>query len=59
MPRINIINPRTSFEAIFEHLAKKLGISFEGQDRLECLEKMQQHLEEMNDAVLREKAGAY
>ena len=45
---INIINPRNAFEDVFELLVKRLGLTIDGENHLEIIEKVRGRLEALN-----------
>ncbi len=46
---INIVNPKISFNEIFDHLAQKLEISIAGKNRLESIDALRGRLEALNE----------
>jgi type II secretory pathway predicted ATPase ExeA len=45
---INIINPRTTFDDIFNHLVQMLEVTVEGKNRLESIDMLRSKLETLN-----------
>ena len=46
---INIINPRITFDDIFNHLVQMLGVTIEGKNRLETIDMLRSKLETLNE----------
>lgn len=45
---INIINPRAAFNDMLYHLAKKIGVSYEGKDKIDLVEDIRNKLEKLD-----------
>ena len=46
---INIINPRITFDDIFNHLVQMLGVTIEGKNRLQTIDMLRSKLETLNE----------
>ena len=45
---INIINPRAALNAMLYHLAKKIGVSYKGKDKIDLVEDIRNKLEKLD-----------